>query len=70
MHESRNQIFVVWCVKVICLCVVVCCRSYFFAGPVPKKDTVSRSREGEKGVEDVEQPSLRSRMEEEVLEMQ
>lgn len=44
--------------------------SSYFCSPSAEKDTVSRSREGEKGAEDVEQPSLRCRMEEEVQEMQ
>lgn len=53
------------------MCVCVCVRpSSYFCSPSAEKDTVSRSREGERGVEDGEQPSLRCRLEEEVLETQ
>lgn len=46
------------------------CYSSYFCSPSAEKDTVLRSREGEKGVEDVEQLSRRCRIREEVLEMQ
>lgn len=68
-EETKHPMFVVWCVKVICVRVCVCYSSDF-CSPSAEKDTVSRSREGEQGGEDVEQLSLRGRIEEEVLEMQ